>query len=57
MHEELKNIILSNIKIPTFQRHVELSLLDFGAVGDGNYDNTKIFKKAIDTCYEAGGVL
>jgi hypothetical protein len=43
MHEELKNIILSNIKIPTFQRHVELSLLDFGAVGDGNYDNTKIF--------------
>jgi polygalacturonase len=55
MHEELKNIILSNIKIPTFQRHVELSLLDFGAVGDGNYDNTKIFKKAIDTCYEAGG--
>jgi len=55
MYEKLKGEILKNIQVPNFQKHLKISLIDFGAVGDGNYDNTEIFKKAIDHCYKVGG--
>ncbi|MGB4434802.1 MAG: glycosyl hydrolase family 28-related protein, partial [Defluviitoga tunisiensis] len=55
MYEELKNKILNNIHKIDFQNCIKISLEDFGARGDGSYDNTNIFKNAIDYCYQLGG--
>ena len=42
------------IPAPDIPAH-SLSIVDFGAVGDGKTDNTGAFAKAIDACAEAGG--
>lgn len=34
---------------------VVVSVLSFGAVGDGQTDNTAAFQQAIDSCAEQGG--
>ena len=31
------------------------NVLDYGAVADGNIDNTESFQAALNACYEAGG--
>ena len=46
--------IIANIQVPTFKDQ-SFSILDYGAVADGETLNTKAFKEAIDACAEAGG--
>lgn len=46
--------IIANIQVPTFKDQ-SFSILDYGAVADGETLNTKAFKDAIDACAEAGG--
>lgn len=44
----------SRIKSTSFKA-VDFSVLDFGALGDNQYDNTLAFKLAIAACHQAGG--
>ena len=46
--------ILKRIKAPTFPRR-DFSLTKYGAVGDGKFDCTEAFRKAINACHKAGG--
>jgi polygalacturonase len=46
--------IINNVKEPVFKNKVYL-VTDFGAVGDGIFDNTLVFKKAIQSCSQNGG--
>ena len=46
--------ILRRIKAPVFPTR-DFDPIRFGAVGDGKTDCTAAFKKAIDTCNQAGG--
>ncbi|MDV7138182.1 glycoside hydrolase family 28 protein [Maribacter sp. TH_r10] len=46
--------IVDSITLPVFKGDT-LSILDFGAVADGVYDNTDAFKKVMGACSEAGG--
>lgn len=46
--------IVDSIQEPTFQDK-KFNILDFGAVADGIFDNTDVFKKAINSCVESGG--
>lgn len=46
--------ILSRITAPTF-RNEDFVITNFGAVADGETDNTEAFKTAIETCNAAGG--
>ncbi len=46
--------LLQRITPPTFPDR-SLSILDFGAVGDGTTDCTQAFRRAIDSCNAAGG--
>jgi polygalacturonase len=46
--------ILSRIVPPDFPAK-DFQITEFGAIGDGKTDCTNAFKKAIDTCYAAGG--
>ena len=43
-----------NIVPPTFPDH-SVMLTDFGAVSDGQTDNTQAFARAIDAVVQAGG--
>ena len=46
--------IVDSITLPTFRADT-LNILDFGAVADGVFDNTDVFRKVMDTCSKAGG--
>jgi polygalacturonase len=46
--------ILARIKAPAFPKR-DLSITDFGAVGDGRSEATDEIRKAIETCSQAGG--
>lgn len=46
--------ILKNIIPPSFQDK-EFNIKDFGAVGDGVFDNSEVFKKTIEECSNSGG--
>lgn len=46
--------IIDSIQEPTFQDK-KFNILDFGAVSDGVFDNTEVFKNAINNCAESGG--
>ncbi|WNM17746.1 glycoside hydrolase family 28 protein [Flavobacterium capsici] len=46
--------IINNVKEPVFKNKVYL-VTDFGAVADGSFDNTLVFKKAIQSCSQNGG--
>lgn len=46
--------ILGRIKAPTF-RNEDFVITSYGAVADGETDNTEAFKNAIETCNAAGG--
>ena len=46
--------ILNSVKEPDFKNKT-YSISDFGAVADGKFDNTQVFKKAIQACTENGG--
>lgn len=46
--------IIDETKEPVFRNKV-YSLVDFGAVADGKFDNTAVFKKAITDCSKNGG--
>ncbi|MBN2424952.1 MAG: glycoside hydrolase family 28 protein [Calditrichaceae bacterium] len=46
--------ILNEIKAPTFNNK-EFDITDYGAIGNGNFDCTEAFRKAINACSEAGG--
>lgn len=54
--EILKNLPFEGFKIqaPVFP-DCEFSILDFGAKGDGLFNNTEAFKSAINACSEKGG--
>ncbi len=46
--------IIQSIKIPTFLDN-NFNIIDFGAVADGETNNTEAIKKAIDSCSDVGG--
>jgi len=46
--------ILARIKPPVFPSR-DLDILKYGAVGDGSFDNSTAFQKAIAACSAAGG--
>uniref|UniRef100_UPI00404762B3 glycoside hydrolase family 28 protein n=1 Tax=Mariniflexile sp. TaxID=1979402 RepID=UPI00404762B3 len=46
--------IIKNIKVLEFPDN-SFNILDFGAVADGETNNSEAIKKAIETCNEAGG--
>src|SRR5262249_14328323 len=46
--------ILARIKPPTFPKK-DFLITDYGAKGDGKFDNTATFAKAIKACNAAGG--
>jgi len=46
--------IIDNVKEPVIPNRT-YSLLDFGAIADGKFDNTDAFKKAIKACSDNGG--
>ncbi|MCF6130095.1 glycoside hydrolase family 28 protein [Flavobacterium sp. AS60] len=46
--------IVNSVKEPVFQNKTYL-ISDFGAVADGVFDNTQVFKKAIENCSANGG--
>ena len=46
--------ILNSVKEPVFKNKI-YSISDFGAVADGKFDNTQVFKNAIKACTENGG--
>ena len=46
--------IIAEITIPEFQDK-EFNIKDYGAVSDGNTNNSEAFKEAIAACNEAGG--
>jgi hypothetical protein len=43
-----------DIRLPVFPDHT-VSIVDYGAVGDGQRMNTDAFSRAIDACVKAGG--
>src|SRR5437660_354664 len=52
--ETLYPQILARIKAPTFPAR-DFDVTKFGAQGDGKFDCTDAFRKAIDACNRAGG--
>lgn len=46
--------ILGRIRAPTF-RDEDFVITNYGAVADGETDNTDAFRTAIETCNAAGG--
>lgn len=46
--------IINQVKEPVFPNKT-YSIYDFGAVADGKFDNTQVFKKAIEACVKNGG--
>ncbi len=56
VNNHLKNLPFNSFQIhlPSFQNKT-FNIKDFGAIGDGHTMNTDAFKKAINSCSEAGG--
>ena len=46
--------ILEKIVPPEFNAR-DFNITDYGAIGDGQFDCTQAFAKAIDACHKAGG--
>lgn len=46
--------IINAVKEPSFPNKT-YKVSDFGAIADGKFDNTQVFKKAIQSCTEKGG--
>ncbi|MXN92528.1 glycoside hydrolase family 28 protein [Flavobacterium sp. Sd200] len=46
--------IIDNVKEPVFKDKAYF-IADYGAVGNGLFDNTAVFKKVIETCSQNGG--
>lgn len=51
MNKEIKAI---KVDLPVIPDHT-VTITDFGAIGDGVYDNTDAFHEAIDACSKKGG--
>jgi len=51
---EKSSVKMEVIKAPVFQNNT-VNILQFGAVGDGVFDNTKVFSDAIDAIAKKGG--
>ena len=47
-------VIIDEVKVPVFKSKT-YSVVDFGAVADGVFNNSKAFEKAIKVCSENGG--
>lgn len=46
--------ILSRIRAPVFPAR-DFDIMSFGAVADGETDNTEAFRRAIEECHSLGG--
>lgn len=46
--------IIDNIESTSFPDN-NFNILDYGAISDGIYDNTKVFNKALQACSKSGG--
>lgn len=51
---DIADKIISDIKNPKFPDNT-FNIIDFGAVSDGETNNSEVIKKAIDSCFKVGG--
>lgn len=50
-------ILLFIVPVMLFAENSHYNVLDFGAVGNGQFDNTEAFQKALDKAAETGGIV